>query len=270
MGERNKYMISLDYVDSGKGFDFGKTAEDYAKYRDIYTDSFYKTLIDFNLGTAGQNAIDLGTGSGVIPRNMIQHGAKWTGADISAEQIEMAKILSAENNLNIDYLVCPADNVPLSDNSFDTVIACQCFWYFPIDSTSLEIKRLLKPGGKFAILSMIGLPKESEILSKSEELVLKFNPNWNGCNFDRIKSQPPDWLENNYSVVALHDYVEEVTFTREGWCGRMRACRGVGASLPLDLVEQYDKEHFAALCEIANEKFTIPHQYSFQIFEVIK
>ena len=63
------------------------------------------------------------------------------------------------------------------------------------------------------------------------------------CNFDRVKLSPPDWLENNFAVVDLHDYVEDVTFTREDWCGRMRACRGVGALLPPDLVEQYDKEH---------------------------
>lgn len=37
------------------------------------------------------------------------------------------------------------------------------------------------------------------------------------------------------------DYVEDVTFTRDSWCDRMRACRGVGASLPPELVEQYDK-----------------------------
>jgi len=263
-------MINLDYVDGGKGFDFGKSAKDYAKYRDIYTGSFYQTLLDFDIGTKGQNVLDLGTGSGVIPRNMAKYGAAWAGADISAEQIEMAKMLTAENNLNIEYMVCPADNVPVVDNSFDVAVACQCFWYFPVDTTIPEIRRILKSGGKFAILSMIGLPRESAVLAKSEELVLKFSPNWNGGNFDRVKLSPPDWLKNDFSVVALYDYVEDVTFTREGWCGRMRACRGVGASLPSKLVEQYDKEHYEALCEMADETFTIPHQFLFQIYEVVK
>ena len=263
-------MIELNHVDGGKGFDFGKAAKDYAKYRDIYTESFYKTLLDFNIGIVGQNVLDLGTGSGVIPRYMIKYGAKWTGADISTEQIEMAKSLTFESNLDINYVVCPADKIPVEDNSFNVVTACQCFWYFPVETTIPEIKRILKPGGRFAVMSMIGLPRESAILAKSEELVLKFNPTWNGCNFDRAKLSPPDWLENNFAVVALHDYVEDVTFTREGWCGRMRACRGIGASLPPDLVEQYDKEHYIALCAMTDETFTIPHQYLFQIFEVVK
>ncbi|MCL2693631.1 MAG: class I SAM-dependent methyltransferase [Oscillospiraceae bacterium] len=258
-------MLNLNHVDGGKGFDFGKAAKDYAKYRDIYTDSFYKTLLGFGIGTAGQKILDLGTGSGVIPRTMLKHGAKWTGADISAEQIEQARELSA--GLGINYIVCPADDIPAEDNSFDVVTACQCFWYFPVETTIPEIRRVLKPGGRFAILSMIGLPKESAILAKSEELVLKFNPGWNGCNFDRQKLSPPDWLGDRFKVIALHDYVEDVVFTRENWCGRMRACRGVGASLPPDLVEQYDREHYAALLKIAGENFTIPHQFLFQIYE---
>jgi hypothetical protein len=98
---------------------------------------------------------------------------------------------------------------------------------------------------------------------------MKFNPGWNGCNFDRKKLSPPEWLGDNFKVIALHDYVEDVAFTRESWCGRMRACRGVGASLPPELVEQYDREHYAALSEIADENFTIPHQFLFQIYEAI-
>ena len=263
-------MINLDHVDGGQSFDFGKAAKDYAKYRDIYPESFYNTLLKYNIGTAGQNILDLGTGSGVIPRSMIKHGAKWTGADISKEQIEMAKSLSVENGLDIDYIVCPADKIPARDGSFDAVTACQCFWYFPVETTVPEIKRVLKPGGKLAILSMIGLPRESAILAKSEELVLKFTPNWNGGDWGRKKLSEPDWLGNDFRVVDLYDYVEDVAFTRESWRGRMRACRGVGASLSPNLVEQYDNELDTALREIAGEAFTIPHQMIFQVYQALK
>ncbi|MCL2253749.1 MAG: class I SAM-dependent methyltransferase [Lachnospiraceae bacterium] len=263
-------MLKLTHVDNGKAFDFGKAAKDYALYRDIYTESFFQTLLTFDIGTIGQEVLDLGTGSGVIPRYMHKYGARWTGADISPDQIEMAKALTREKNLDIEYLVCPADDIAAKDNTFDVVTACQCFWYFPIKTTIPEIKRVLKPQGKFAILSMMGLPRESEILAKSEELVLKFNPSWNSSDFDRKKPEPPDWLENNFSIIALHDYVENVPFTRESWCGRMRACRGVGASLAPDLVKQYDEEHYMALCEIAEDTFEIPHQFLFQIYEPIK
>jgi SAM-dependent methyltransferase len=262
-------MINLNRVDGGKGFDFGKTSGDYAKYRDIYSGRFYETILGYGIGTAGQRFLDLGTGSGVIPRYMtaLEPDAKWTGTDISADQIEAAKSLS--DNPNINYIVSPADRIPFPDKTFDAVTACQCFWYFPIETTIPEIHRVLRNGGRFAILSMIGLPKESKILEKSEELVLKYNPDWNGNNFDRVKLAPPEWLGELFTVVDLYEYVEELEFTRENWCGRMRACRGIGASLPPSLVAEYDKEHYNVLCEIAGETFTIPHQCIFQIFKAI-
>ena len=34
--------MKLDNMDNGGEFDFGKTASDYSKYRDIYPDSMYK------------------------------------------------------------------------------------------------------------------------------------------------------------------------------------------------------------------------------------
>ena len=73
--------ITNKNIDHGKAFDWGKTSEDYAKYRDIYPKEFYAKLAELSLGVKGQNVLDLGTGTGVIPKNMYSYGAKWTGAD---------------------------------------------------------------------------------------------------------------------------------------------------------------------------------------------
>lgn len=81
-------------IDDGKAFDWGKTSLDYAKYRDIYPPVFYEKMISRNLCIDGQRVLDLGTGTGVLPRNMISYGAKWTGTDISENQIQQAKQLS--------------------------------------------------------------------------------------------------------------------------------------------------------------------------------
>ena len=77
---------------------------------------------------SGQSVLDIGTGTGVIPRNMLRFGAKWTGTDISPEQIEQAKLLS--QGTDIKYYVSASEELSFPDNSFDVITACQCFWYF--------------------------------------------------------------------------------------------------------------------------------------------
>ncbi|MDR1821653.1 MAG: class I SAM-dependent methyltransferase, partial [Oscillospiraceae bacterium] len=76
-------MQRNENIDGGNAFDWGAASGDYAKYRDIYPDEFYRRILDLGLCTRGQTVLDLGTGTGVLPRNMYRHGAKFVGADIS-------------------------------------------------------------------------------------------------------------------------------------------------------------------------------------------
>lgn len=167
-------------IDGGKAFDFGKTSLDYAKYRDIYPQEFYNKIIERNLCINGQSVLDIGTGTGVIPRNMYHYGAKWTGTDISEKQIEQAKILS--EGMNIDYYALSAENIKFADASFDVITACQCFWYFDHEQTASNFYRMLKPDGRILVLYMAWLPFEDKIAGASEKLVLKYSPKWNGAN----------------------------------------------------------------------------------------
>lgn len=55
-------MQKIDRIDAGKPFDFGRTAEDYARYRDIYPASLYRKLQLFGVVTPGSSVLDVGTG----------------------------------------------------------------------------------------------------------------------------------------------------------------------------------------------------------------
>ena len=51
----------------------------------------------------------------------------------------------------------------------------------------------------------------------------------------------------------------DIPFTRETWNGRIRACRGIGASsLPEEEIARFEEEHRAFLAAVP-ESFTIPH-----------
>lgn len=248
--------ITDSRIDGGKPFDWGRISEDYAKYRDIYPEQFYEKIVARGLCTSGQRVLDLGTGTGVLPRNMYRFGAEWTGTDISAEQIRQAERLSS--GMSIKYLAQPAESLDLTEGSFDVVTACQCFWYFRHEQMAPLLGKLLKPGGKLLVLYMAWLPEEDEIAGKSERLVLKYSPDWSGAG----ETLHPIYIPEEYDGLFERTYHEEyrlnVHFTRESWNGRMKACRGVGASLAPEQIALWEREHLEML-ERYPPEFDITH-----------
>lgn len=252
-------VINNKNIDSGKGFDWGKTSEDYAKYRDIYPDIFYQNIVNRGLCINGQKVLDLGTGTGVLPRNMYKYGADWVGTDISENQISQAKLLAGTNNMNIEFIAKPAEELSFSEEAFDVVTACQCFWYFDHKKIMPIISRILRKNGKLLILYMAWLPFEDKIAGASEDLVLKYSPNWTGAGETRKPIGIPDVVYDYFDLEEHEEYDVMVPFTKESWHGRMRACRGVGASLSEDELMKWDEEHRKLLDEIAPEEFEVQH-----------
>lgn len=244
-------------IDGGKPFDWGKTSLDYAKFRDIYPQEFYQKIIDRNLCIDGQVVLDLGTGTGVLPRNMYRYGAKWIAADISENQIEQAKILSKD--MNIEYYAVSTEDIDFPDQSFDVITACQCFWYFDHETVMPKLWRMLKQGGSILVLFMAWLPFEDKIAGASENLVLKYNPDWSGAGETMHQIYIPDCYKEKFELAYHEEYTLQVPFTRESWNGRIKACRGIGASLTDQEIAMWEQEHRKLLEEIAPEEFDILH-----------
>ncbi len=245
-------------IDNGKSFDWGRTSADYARYRDIYPPVFYEKIIGRGLCLKGQKCLDVGTGTGVIPRNMYKYGADWTGTDISENQIEQAKILAEKSGMDISFKTVSAENIDFPENSFDVITACQCIWYPEHRITAPKFAKVLKENGKFLIMYMAWLPFEDETAGKSEELVLKYNPDWNGAGEIRKPIFVPDEYLEFFDITYREEFDVKVPFTRESWHGRMKACRGVGASMSEETIERWSKEHIEMLNEYG-EEFEILH-----------
>ncbi len=244
-------------IDGGKPFDWGKVSVDYAAYRDIYPQEFYSKIAERGLCTSGQRILDVGTGTGVLPRNMSVYGGSWFGADISEEQIAQARRLS--QGMAIDYRVAPAEELDFPDQSFDVITACQCFWYFDHERTAPLFSRLLKAGGKLLVLYMAWLPLEDKIAGASERLVLEYSPQWSGAGEYVHPIEIPDCYLECFDVIYREEWKLSIPFTRESWHGRMRACRGVGASLSPDAMQSWEDEHRELLRKMVPERFDVTH-----------
>lgn len=256
-------------IDNGKEFDWGRTSQDYGKYREGYPDSYFEKLRSFGIGWPGQRVLDIGTGTGILARQFAKQGCMVTGSDISENQIAEAIRLSKEQNCESEWIVCPAEDIHLENGSCDIVTAAQCWQYFDLSKLIPRLYDILKPKGLLMYSYFAWLPFEDQIAAKTEGLVLKYNPNWKGAGYTDYTFSIPAWIDGKFTVETLHKYSEPVPFTRESWRGRIRACRGIGASLSDKEVKEFDEEHDMLLKQVAGETFSILHQTCMFVFRKI-
>lgn len=257
-------------IDSCGDFDFGKTSEDYALFRDIYPQSMYDRLIEAGVGREGQEILDLGSGTAVLPMNMYGTGARFTATDIAENQIACGKRIAGQRGMDrIAFKVCPAEETGFADSRFDAVTAVQCFLYFDAERAAREIYRVLKPGGLFCKIFMDWLPFEDEKLAEMESLVLKYNPAWTGGGFSEYNFSFPEWAKDRFVIEKIYSYDEELSFSKENWIGRVRTCRAIGAALSPEKAADFESEYRSVL-EKYDEPLMLKHQIHIEIYRSVK
>jgi SAM-dependent methyltransferase len=102
---------------------------------------------------SGQDAIELGCGTGYVSAWMARRGARVVGVDNSARQLSTARRLAAEHGIALTLVHGNAEEVDYPDSSFDFAVSeygaaiwCDPYRWIP------EAHRLLRPGGRLAIL----------------------------------------------------------------------------------------------------------------------
>ena len=89
--------------------------------------------------------------------------------------------------------------------------------------------------------------------------MLRYNPGWTGGGEVRRPIQVPREYGAQFELERSDLFDLQVPFTRESWNGRMKACRGIGASLSVREAQAFEREHLALLERIAPPEFTVRH-----------
>lgn len=228
---------------------FGAAAQDYAKHRAGFPDSFYNRLQPFGIGLPGQVIVDIGTGTGTLARGFALRGCRSTGIDPDERLLEQARQLDREAGVNVEYRTGVAEQLPLADAYAEVITAGTCWHWFDGPLAASEARRIGKPGAYVVIAFFAWLPLPGNVVEATEKLIEKHNPDWlygggNGFYYDCIEHLQQAGIGN----IETFSYDVHVPYTQEGWRGRIRASAGVGASMTPAAVQAFDAE-LAALLE---------------------
>ena len=130
--------------------------------------------------------LDVGIGSGLnIPFYDMTKIDKVIGLDPSVELNSLAIDVAEENNVDVDFMLCGAEDIPLPDNHVDTVLITYTMCTIPeVMEANKEMLRVLKPEGRL-IFCEHGLAPDPKVAKWQSRI----DPIWGkiagGCHLNR-------------------------------------------------------------------------------------
>jgi len=243
------------------------TSRDYLAHRPGYPDAFFSLLHHLGVGLPGQDILDLGTGTGALSVAFARRGGRVTAVDLSEGQIEAAREAAQTQGVAITFRIAPAEETGLPDHAFDVISASMCWGYFDVNRMVTEVPRLLRPGGRLLISSLLWVPGGNGIGARTNALVSVHNPEVHWRDRGDDIEVVPAWSKERFRLRTFHEFKTELPFTRESWRGRIRASKWIGAALTPKRAEAFDREHAILLEEIAPPVFAISHRITIHILE---
>ena len=232
--------------------DFGKSAEDYAVYRPPFDPRLFERLRDHGIGLPHQRLLDVAAGTGLLGQGLVNSGCRIIECDPSHDLLRHAQ--------SHHRVVARAENLPFPDDRFDAVTAGQCWHWFDRRIAPREIRRVLKPAGRIAIVYQTYLPFEGNIAAASEALILRYHPQWRHAGGVGINGQALKDLQTaGFASIESFSFDINVRYTRGAWRGFIRTCSAVGPTLPPERLERFDHDH-ATLLSRWPDTFDVPHR----------
>ncbi len=135
---------------------------------------------------ASGDVLEIGFGSGLNLAHYDQDKVRriW-GLEPSEGMRKLAQEPIADSDLDVELIDLPGEEIPLEDNSVDTVLITFTLCTIPEVATALDgMRRVLKPGGQL-LFSEHGKAPDANVVKWQERM----NPVWKkfsgGCNMNR-------------------------------------------------------------------------------------
>ena len=127
-----------------RSLSFGEEAAAYERGRPSYPPE----AIDWLLPPGARDVLDLGAGTGKLTIRLVERGLEVVAVDPIAEMLE---VLSGSLP-DVPALLGTAEEIPLPDDSVDSVLVAQAWHWFDPERAVKEVARVLRPGGRLGLV----------------------------------------------------------------------------------------------------------------------
>ena len=137
-------IVNRDPKARGPYTAFAEVAGAYERGRPGYPDEAVRWLV----GDEPSDVVDVGAGTGKLTRLLVSLGHRVTAVEpLDEMRAELESVLPG-----VRALAGSAEAIPLPDASADVVVSAQAFHWFDHDDALPDIARVLRPGGRLALV----------------------------------------------------------------------------------------------------------------------
>ena len=218
---RNRGRVHGPIVDPEKtSARFDNRAELYARYRPGYPAEMYEYLLHESALPQDGAIADLGSGTGILAAPLLDRGFCVYGVEPNDDMRAVAESALGRNP-NFHSLNATAEATHLDDASVDLVVAGQAFHWFEPEATRAEVRRILRPGGRCALIWNQRQLDTTPFLRAYEAFLLEWGTDYQAVSETYAN---PDAIALVLGANCLVRRFENVqAFDEEGLLGRLRS-----------------------------------------------